>query len=389
MVSGAPPKILIVGGGPVGLAAAICLGELGLACTVVERGQWPVDKVCGEGLLPSGCDFLKHHGLAQLLDDATPIRGIDLLSPMGARWARSRIAFAAGAIGAGLRRTTLSHGLWQRAQELGTVSLRPRTRVIDVSQAHSSAAVRLRRDVVDASCVRTGSDGQPIIGDVQRDDVVQADWVIAADGLRSTVRAKLRLPVQRLGKHERMGARQHYRLKHGFERVQVYWGDGYEFYVTPVGPTALQIACLYSRDYLVTHYPSLPTRSQELFATLLQKVPQLAAIDHASPTLSSFQAYGPLGRSVMSPVVGPVIFIGDAMRFWDGITGEGLSTGFRQAELVAECLATSTSASILAKRLWKTHRFNNLLTTVALGLAHRPKLRNALFSFIPRAVLPG
>ena len=50
---------VIVGGGVAGLAAAIRLTELGIQPLVVEAGNYPSHKVCGEFISPNGCELLK------------------------------------------------------------------------------------------------------------------------------------------------------------------------------------------------------------------------------------------------------------------------------------------------------------------------------------------
>ncbi|NED15057.1 FAD-dependent oxidoreductase, partial [Streptomyces sp. SID9124] len=44
--------LLIAGGGPAGLAAAIRAAGLGMEAVVVEPRPAPVDKACGEGIMP-------------------------------------------------------------------------------------------------------------------------------------------------------------------------------------------------------------------------------------------------------------------------------------------------------------------------------------------------
>ena len=46
--------LLVVGGGPVGLGTAVEAALAGLSVAVVERRDGPVDKACGEGLMPGG-----------------------------------------------------------------------------------------------------------------------------------------------------------------------------------------------------------------------------------------------------------------------------------------------------------------------------------------------
>jgi flavin-dependent dehydrogenase len=44
--------VLVVGGDPAGLATAIGCAQAGLSVTVAEPSEEPVDKGCGEGLMP-------------------------------------------------------------------------------------------------------------------------------------------------------------------------------------------------------------------------------------------------------------------------------------------------------------------------------------------------
>src|SRR5258708_1937760 len=55
--------LLIAGGGLVGSAAAIHLGRLGISAELFERGRFPKEKPCGEGLMPAGVAALERLGL--------------------------------------------------------------------------------------------------------------------------------------------------------------------------------------------------------------------------------------------------------------------------------------------------------------------------------------
>ena len=55
--------VLIAGGGLAGSAAAIHLTRLALSVEVLERGHFPREKPCGEGLMPAGVLALERLGL--------------------------------------------------------------------------------------------------------------------------------------------------------------------------------------------------------------------------------------------------------------------------------------------------------------------------------------
>ena len=46
--------VFVIGGGPAGLAAAIAARGRGFRVLVADGAQPPIDKACGEGLLPTG-----------------------------------------------------------------------------------------------------------------------------------------------------------------------------------------------------------------------------------------------------------------------------------------------------------------------------------------------
>ncbi|HKI41473.1 MAG TPA: FAD-dependent oxidoreductase, partial [Mycobacterium sp.] len=55
--------LLVVGGGPGGLATALHARSLGLSVIVVEPREGPIDKACGEGLMPGGLAELTSLGV--------------------------------------------------------------------------------------------------------------------------------------------------------------------------------------------------------------------------------------------------------------------------------------------------------------------------------------
>ena len=69
-------EVVIVGGGPVGLATAIGLRTEGFDVLVVDRARPPIDKACGEGLMPDGVEELRRLGIRLAEIEHEPLRGI-------------------------------------------------------------------------------------------------------------------------------------------------------------------------------------------------------------------------------------------------------------------------------------------------------------------------
>jgi 2-polyprenyl-6-methoxyphenol hydroxylase-like FAD-dependent oxidoreductase len=108
--------VLVVGGGPAGLAAAIAARLAGFDVRVMDRARPPIDKACGEGLMPDGVRRLRELGVA--VDDGIglPFRGIRYLD--GEVRAEGRFT---GSCGLGIRRTRLQPRLALRAARIGVV----------------------------------------------------------------------------------------------------------------------------------------------------------------------------------------------------------------------------------------------------------------------------
>ena len=119
--------VFVVGGGPAGLAAAIAARLKGFDVVVADVRQPPIDKPCGEGLMPDSFAALRRLGVRLDLDQSFPFRGI--------RFHGAGVSVAAafpGEPGVGIRRTCLHELLIDRASEVG-VSMLWGTRVNGLS----------------------------------------------------------------------------------------------------------------------------------------------------------------------------------------------------------------------------------------------------------------
>ncbi len=103
--------LLVVGGGPAGLATAIRARLAGLTATVIDRSRPPIDKACGEGLMPDA--------VARLREIGVELRGFSF---RGIRYVDGDLVAEGhfpGSGGLGVRRTELHATLVRRAEEVG------------------------------------------------------------------------------------------------------------------------------------------------------------------------------------------------------------------------------------------------------------------------------
>src|SRR5260370_23084570 len=94
--------VLVIGGGPAGLAAAIAARMKVFDVIVAGGAKPPIDKACGEGLMPGTLRALRELGVAIRPGDGQIFRGIGFVASPN-----TEAANFLGASGFGVRRTCL------------------------------------------------------------------------------------------------------------------------------------------------------------------------------------------------------------------------------------------------------------------------------------------
>src|SRR5579863_4284901 len=113
-IMGRETDVLVVGGGPAGLAAAIAARKKGFEVIVVDGAKPPIDKACGEGLMPDTVSALGELGIKIHADEGQRYRGLRFLD--GTISAETSLLDAPGI---GVRRTVLHQKMVERAEECG------------------------------------------------------------------------------------------------------------------------------------------------------------------------------------------------------------------------------------------------------------------------------
>jgi flavin-dependent dehydrogenase len=347
---------LVVGGGPAGLAFAAAAARRGLAVTVLERAAFPVDKACGEGILPAGVRALDALGARALLgpDDASPLAELRWCEPDGA----GAVLRLPAPGGLGVRRTALSAALAARARAAGA-ELRA-----------GEEALRHRREPGAAVVVTPAGE-------------LRARLLVAADGLGSPVRRREGLDVARPRAGGRCGLRRHVAVAPWSAGVEVHFAPGVEAYVTPAGRARVGVAFLFERG------------AEARWETLLARFPALAARLAGAAPASAPRGAGPFARAARARVADRLVLLGDAAGYLDAVTGEGISLALAcalgLADLLPEALARGATAEALRPydRLWARHyRPYAAWTRLVLALARRPALRRRVLALAGRRPAP-
>lgn len=340
-------KVAIVGGGPIGLAQALMLANQGHQVTLFERGTWPRDKACGQGIMPSGIKILKNLGIEFIPGkEGYAFKGIEYIDgPLSLSGSLPRA-------GIGVERLTLSRKLLEACHKRSEITLLDNTAVKDVIPKENTVIIK------------TEEDNQ------------EFDFVFACDGVHSQVRKKLRNRKVRRGTW-RMGAREHFNISPWTQKVEVYWQDGVEAYITPVSNEKIEVAFLWFEDALN------PLDQSPLKDQLWRRFPELKK--RCSPELSQgdFRGHGPFSTYAQEIQKGRVFFVGDAYCFLDGITGEGISLGLKGASLIAKNFQRWNWWHELRFKLHYWHY--GLMVRLALGLSYNKRYRRLLFRMVQKA----
>ena len=281
-----------MGGGPAGLAAAIALKMRGADVLVADALKPPIDKACGEGLMPDALRDLAALGVEWDVRDGAPFHGIRFENWTDTDHSSVSADFKAGK-GFGMRRPVLHTRLVERASELG---------------------VRFRWGTHVAL-------GKPVTLNHER---CTYNYLVGADGQSARVRRWAGLDHGQWST-TRFGFRRHYRIPPFSNSVEVHWSALGQVYITPVAEDEICVAVVTRRN---------STRMQQV----IDSIPYLR--ERLVLNASSLRERGAVTttRRLTQITRDNVALLGDASGTVDAVTGEGLALGFRQAILLSRSL---------------------------------------------------
>lgn len=283
-------RVCVIGGGPAGLAAAIALARKNCSVTVVDCAVPPIDKPCGEGLMPDSLAGLRELGIEIPEEAGFPFRGIRFTDRRSSVCAEFPNGFAKG-----LRRTALHEVLGRQATHAG------------VSMIWNAKHVRLAKHGVSFD-----------------ERFLPADLVVGADGQNSQIRRQAGLD-RITHQDRRYGFRRHYRIAPWSSYMELHWGTDSQIYVTPIAADEICVTVI-SRDSKLRLEQALDD-----FPELNERLRSSEPVSHELGALS-------LSRRLAGVQRDNVVLVGDASGSVDAITGEGICLAVKQAHALGTAI---------------------------------------------------
>lgn len=344
--------VLIVGAGPAGIAAALTAQQRGLSVCVIDKATFPRDKCCGDGLTTGALRLLQQLGLQPSTVASWKVcRDVVLRSPSG-RTVELQLPDD-GQFAAIASRMDLDAALVDHARQRGVL-------------------VREGVSFVDISC-----DGDYHV--TTSDGVVTARVVIAADGMWSPVR-KAVAPEDGAYLGEWHAARQYAHNVTGpaAQRLFVWFEPellpGYAWSFPLHGGRA-------NLGYGILRGGTVRTAdSKALWRKILERDHVREALGSNAVVEEKFMSW-PIPARVTSSALshGRVLFVGDAVRATDVLTGEGIGQALLSGILAGEAAATAHPARsyerTMRKHFFADHRMSAILGRV---LANERLARGAM-----------
>ena len=318
--------IAILGGGLAGLTAAIHLALQGFRVVVLEQGDYPRHKVCGEYLSREVEPYLQSLGV-ELAGLQPKLLSRLLLSGPGGAVLRSDLPLG----GISLSRYALDHALALRAGQAG-------------AEVHTSCKVRQ---------VKQSDTGYEI--HTHRGEVYQARQVLAAFGKRSLLDKALSRPF--LAKPAPwLGIKYHMEAPCPEDEVQLHLFPGGYCGVSKV-ETGLVNVCYLVREEQLKRFGTIRQLEERALSLnpYLRRVLQEGRTVWEKPLTISNISFAPKRKAEQG-----MLMAGDSAGLISPLCGNGMAMAILSARLAAECLTAQLDgkqkedgAALAYRRLWR------------------------------------
>ena len=311
--------VVVVGARAAGAATAMLLARQGLRVLAVDRGAYGSDTLSTHALMRAGVLQLARWGvLGRIEREGTPRVGrtvfhyVDEVLDIPIKPRDGVPALFAP------RRTVLDRALVDAAVEAGA-EVRHRVRLHDLVRRSEGRV-----------------EGVLLQGDEGGARAVHADLVVGADGLRSTVAARVGAPVTRRGRHA-TATIYGYWPGLAVDGYHWHWGPGAAAGAIPTnGGEVLVFVAVPSSRFVDEARGDVPGAYRRLLA---EAAPRLARELEGAPPVGSLRGFPGHPGFLRRPWGQGWALVGDAAYFKDPITAHGISDALRDAELLARAVA--------------------------------------------------
>ena len=359
--------VAIIGAGPAGAAAAISLAGKGYRVALIDKEKFPRDKLCGDFINPINWPILRDLGvenevLSSEHDKVTAFR----ITACSGEHAQARLPAQnrGPEFGLGLSRTRFDLTLLRQAEREGAVVLQ---------------GCRIK------TLERDPQGWQLLLDQASGHGEIRAHVLVGADGRNSWVAHRLGLTSAAETRGRSVGFQIHLDAPNAVRgNIDIHIFPGGYAGLVGIGGNSFNLCLAVNKD-------RLPREQQAEFLSesLLPQNPYLRELLLGSRRVGDIRATYPVYFKPRRCVADGVLFIGDAARVNEPVSGEGIYFAMKSALLAAATIdeafgASDFSATRLRSYERGCHREFKLrrgLNMLLRHLAYRPALLAPLVRF--------
>ena len=355
----------IVGAGPAGSATAIALVQRGYAVALVDKRQFPREKLCGDFVNPINWPIFRELGVAQriLAQPHAAVTGFRLTSDSGVD---AQALFSSRTrqpqFGLGMRRERLDQVLLERARSLG-VTVHLGGRIENLARSEQGWRLQAGGDESWHARALIGADGRN-------------SWVARQLGMNTTTEGRcigFQVRLQSPGVVA--------------DKVEIHLFPGGYVGLIGLGDGTINLCLSIDKQMLPSERVG-----EFLLTKCLPRNPYLKKLLDRSTSASEFRSAYPVYFPRRRCIANGALLVGDAARVSEPVTGEGIyfamRSGLLAAETIHEALAYSDfSVNNLRSYEQKRDRLFRLryaLNSLIHFAIYRPALVNPLIRFSAR-----
>lgn len=303
-------NVIVIGGGIAGLVSSILLARKGITCTVIEKKNYPIHRVCGEYISNEALPFLKRHDLYPGEASLPQLSRFQLSSVDG----KSRILpLELG--GFGVSRFFFDHFLFLKAQEHGV------------------------RFLLETTAENVAFSGQTFRISTTRGEL-ESTVVLGAFGKRSNLDSHLSRPFMKT-RSPYVGVKHHLKVAHDPEVIALHNFSGGYCGVSQVENGVVNFCYLVHREKLREH-----KSIGDLERLVLRKNPLLKRIyDEANFLFDRPQVINEISFEKKSAVENHILMVGDSAGLITPLCGNGMAMAIHAAKIATESVERFLSSN--------------------------------------------